>query len=129
DRQVLRRAELSRRWNDLDVEVLLVGDDHGFVAEVAERHRVEPHRVPPRGWNLTFYGTERLIESASDDKRETPSMRSLSICAALAAAVVIAMPARASELSEIKDTQKKILDRLDEQDKVLKDIQTKVQAL
>jgi protein-disulfide isomerase len=56
-------------------------------------------------------------------------MRSLSICAALAAAVVIAMPARASELSEIKDTQKKILDRLDEQDKVLKDIQTKIQAL
>jgi protein-disulfide isomerase len=56
-------------------------------------------------------------------------MRSLSICAAFAAAAVIAMPARASELSEIKDTQKKILERLDEQDKVLKDIQTKIQAL
>ena len=38
-------------------------------------------------------------------------------------------PARASDLSEIKDTQKKILDRLDEQDKVLKDIQTKLQQM
>ena len=56
-------------------------------------------------------------------------MRSLLICAAIAAAAVIAMPVHASELSEIKDTQKKILDRLDEQDKVLKDIQTKIQAL
>jgi protein-disulfide isomerase len=32
-------------------------------------------------------------------------------------------------LSEIKDTQKKILQRLDEQDKVLKDIQTKLQQM
>ena len=38
-------------------------------------------------------------------------------------------PARASDLSEIKDTQKKILERLDEQDKVLKDIQTKLQQM
>ena len=38
-------------------------------------------------------------------------------------------PARASDLSEIKDTQKKILERMDTQDKVLKDIQTKLQAM
>jgi protein-disulfide isomerase len=38
-------------------------------------------------------------------------------------------PARASDLSEIKDTQKKILERLDTQDKVLKDIQTKLQQM
>ncbi len=38
-------------------------------------------------------------------------------------------PARASDLSEIKDTQKKILERLDEQDKVLKDIQTKLSQM
>jgi protein-disulfide isomerase len=38
-------------------------------------------------------------------------------------------PARASDLSEIKDTQKKILERLDAQDKVLKDIQTKLQQM
>ena len=38
-------------------------------------------------------------------------------------------PARASDLSEIKETQKQILQRLDEQDKVLKDIQTKLQLM
>lgn len=38
-------------------------------------------------------------------------------------------PARASDLTEIKATQKKILERLDEQDKVLKDIQTKLQQM
>jgi protein-disulfide isomerase len=38
-------------------------------------------------------------------------------------------PARASDLSEIKDTQKMILERLDAQDKVLKDIQTKLQQM
>ena len=38
-------------------------------------------------------------------------------------------PARASDLSEIKDTQKKILERLDAQDKVLKEIQTKLQQM
>jgi protein-disulfide isomerase len=38
-------------------------------------------------------------------------------------------PARASDLSEIKETQKQILQRLDEQDKVLKDIQTKLQQM
>lgn len=38
-------------------------------------------------------------------------------------------PAHASDLSEIKDTQKMILERLDAQDKVLKDIQTKLQQM
>ena len=38
-------------------------------------------------------------------------------------------PARASDLSEIKESQKKILERLDEQDKILKDIQTKLQQM
>jgi protein-disulfide isomerase len=38
----------------------------------------------------------------------------------------IVVPTGASELSEIKDTQKKILERLDDQDKVLKDILTKI---
>lgn len=38
-------------------------------------------------------------------------------------------PARASDLSEIKETQKKILERLDAQDKVLKEIQTKLQQM
>jgi protein-disulfide isomerase len=38
-------------------------------------------------------------------------------------------PSRASDLSEIKETQKKILERLDHQDMVLKDIQTKLQQL
>jgi protein-disulfide isomerase len=47
---------------------------------------------------------------------------------ALAAMGALA-PAGASELSEIKDTQKKILERLDAQDKVLKDIQTRMQAM
>jgi protein-disulfide isomerase len=56
------------------------------------------------------------------------SSRSIYV-AAMVVAAAAALPARASELSEIKDTQKKILDRLAEQDKVLKDIQTKIQAL
>jgi protein-disulfide isomerase len=47
---------------------------------------------------------------------------------ALAAAAAVT-PARASDLTEIKETQKKILERLDEQDKVLKDIQTKLQQM
>jgi protein-disulfide isomerase len=47
---------------------------------------------------------------------------------ALATATVLT-PARASDLSEIKETQKQILQRLDEQDKVLKDIQTKLQQM
>src|SRR3989454_9424936 len=38
-------------------------------------------------------------------------------------------PARASDLSEIKDTQTKILERLDAQDKVLNDIKTKLQQM
>jgi protein-disulfide isomerase len=38
-------------------------------------------------------------------------------------------PARASDLSEIKESQKKILERLDEQDKILKEIQTKLQQM
>lgn len=36
--------------------------------------------------------------------------------------------ARASDLDEIKETQKKILERLDAQDKVLKDILQKLEA-
>ena len=56
-------------------------------------------------------------------------MRSRSIYAAAVIAGVVALPARASELSEIKETQKQILERLDAQDKMLKDIQTKIQAL
>ena len=51
-----------------------------------------------------------------------PAMMAVAAIGALA-------PARASDLSEIKDTQKKILERLDAQDKVLKDIQTKIQAM
>lgn len=48
---------------------------------------------------------------------------------ALAIALLGAIgPAAASDLSEIKDTQKKILERLDAQDKVLKDILQKLQA-
>jgi protein-disulfide isomerase len=39
------------------------------------------------------------------------------------------MPVHASDLSEIKETQKKILERLDAQDKVLKEIQSKVQQM
>ncbi len=47
----------------------------------------------------------------------------------IAALVALGMTtsAPASDLSEIKETQKKILDRLDEQDKILKDIQSKLQ--
>jgi protein-disulfide isomerase len=54
--------------------------------------------------------------------------RYLSGILAVAAAAAVT-PARASDLSEIKETQKKILERLDEQDKVLKDIQTKLQNM
>jgi protein-disulfide isomerase len=39
-----------------------------------------------------------------------------------------AVPVQASELDEIKETQKKILERLDAQDKTLKDILQKLQA-
>jgi len=38
-------------------------------------------------------------------------------------------PALASDMSEIKETQKKILERLDAQDKVLNDIKTKLQQI
>ena len=38
-------------------------------------------------------------------------------------------PARASDMDDIKETQKKILDRLDAQDKVLKDILQKIQSM
>jgi protein-disulfide isomerase len=41
----------------------------------------------------------------------------------------VSTPASASDLTEIKETQKKILERLDAQDKVLKEIQTKVQQM
>ncbi len=54
--------------------------------------------------------------------------RYLSGVLAFATAATLA-PARASDLTEIKETQKKILERLDEQDKVLKDIQTKLQQM
>jgi protein-disulfide isomerase len=48
---------------------------------------------------------------------------------ALALALVgAALPARASDLDEIKETQKKILERLDAQDKTLKEILQKLQA-
>jgi protein-disulfide isomerase len=43
--------------------------------------------------------------------------------------LVVLAPVHASDLSEIKDTQKKILERLDAQDKVLKEIQTKLQQM
>ena len=43
--------------------------------------------------------------------------------------VTAVTPARGSDLSEIKDTQKKILERLDAQDKVLNDIKTKLQQM
>ena len=54
--------------------------------------------------------------------------RCLSGVLVLATAAVLT-PARASDLSEIKETQKQILQRLDEQDKVLNDIQTKLQPI
>jgi protein-disulfide isomerase len=54
--------------------------------------------------------------------------RYLSGILAVAAAAAVT-PASASDLTEIKETQKKILERLDEQDKVLKDIQTKLQNM
>jgi protein-disulfide isomerase len=56
-------------------------------------------------------------------------MRIRPITLMLAVAALAAFPVRASDLSEIRDTQKKILERLDEQDKVLKDIQGKLQAI
>lgn len=43
--------------------------------------------------------------------------------------LAVGAKAPASDLSEIKETQKKILERLDGQDKVLKDIQSKLQQL
>src|SRR5262245_2411183 len=51
--------------------------------------------------------------------------------AVIAALGVLAagVPARASDLSEIKETQKKILERLDAQDKVLQDIVKKLQSM
>jgi protein-disulfide isomerase len=50
-------------------------------------------------------------------------------CVVVLAIAGASMPVRASDLSEIKETQKQILERLDEQDKVLKDIQTKLQQM
>jgi protein-disulfide isomerase len=46
-----------------------------------------------------------------------------------AAVLGLLTPGRASELSEIKETQKKILERLDQQDSILKDIQARLRAL
>ena len=59
-------------------------------------------------------------------------MRTRSIAMLLAIAALGVLPGRAaqaSELSEIRDSQKQILERLDAQDKVLKDIQSKIQAI
>jgi len=52
-------------------------------------------------------------------------------CFGLGAAILLALvaPCGASDLSEIKETQKKILERLDHQDAILKDIQRKLQQL
>ena len=50
---------------------------------------------------------------------------------AAALAVVAVLPARAlaaSELDDVRDTQKKILERLDAQDKMLRDILQRVQS-
>ena len=44
-------------------------------------------------------------------------------------AVLFTGPAKAAEMDDIKDTQKKILDRLDAQDKVLQEILKKVQTM
>ena len=52
-----------------------------------------------------------------------------SVLIATAALLGLVAPSRASELTEIKDMQKKILERLDQQESVLKDIQTKLQQL
>ena len=55
----------------------------------------------------------------------------VSTAIALALALVAAgasVPARASDIEDIKETQKKILERLDAQDKTLKDILQKLQA-
>jgi protein-disulfide isomerase len=56
-------------------------------------------------------------------------MRIRSTYLLLAVASLVALPVRASDLSEIRDTQKKILEKLDAQDKVLKEIQGKMQGL
>jgi len=56
-------------------------------------------------------------------------MRTRSIATLVTVAALAALPARASDLKAILDTQQRILERLDAQDKVLKDIQTKIQAL
>jgi len=59
-------------------------------------------------------------------------MRTLRILSSAAATALllggVAGAASNAELDEIRDTQKKILERLDGQDKVLKDILQKVQA-
>ena len=67
-------------------------------------------------------------------RNETPLPRVESrgrpwLACALALAFLAAIgPTRASDLDEIKETQKKILERLDAQDKTLKDILQKLQA-
>jgi protein-disulfide isomerase len=52
----------------------------------------------------------------------------ISIAAGTLALASVASAASNKELEDIQETQKKILERLDAQDKVLKDIQQKVQA-
>lgn len=54
--------------------------------------------------------------------------RWLSVAVALGL-MAAGVPARASDLDEIKETQKKILERLDSQDKVLQDILKKLQTM
>jgi len=54
----------------------------------------------------------------------TRSFATLGIAAAL-----VALPVHASELSELKEMQKQILQRLDAQDKVLNDIKTKLNTM
>ena len=50
-------------------------------------------------------------------------------CGMALALMAAGAPARASDMDEIKETQKKILERLDAQDKVLKDILQKIQSM
>ncbi|MGH7860551.1 MAG: hypothetical protein ACREQY_24740 [Candidatus Binatia bacterium] len=57
--------------------------------------------------------------------------RPIGIFAGFLGAVLLASAGTAtaaSELEEIRDTQKKILERLDAQDKILRDIQSRMQA-
>ena len=54
--------------------------------------------------------------------------RGLSGAAVIACLAMAAGPVRASDMDDIKETQKKILERLDAQDRTLRDILQKLQA-